>query len=488
VVLDGKPWPCAACTEDIELEKEINELEKEINELESRVAKIYIRRRALRTTMNENHDPLIHQFPPEIASQIFIQCSPPSACFDKFKKSSPKCSPLYLGAVCQKWRQLAWTTPDLWTSLLIGCRGKYNNDLPQLVNEWLERSASLPLTIMLKDRTEWLYAHDEVINILNKHSARWHDMHFDLSARHLHRLSGSSERNQLHRLVLCHPLHSGRYDHSIFGMKSKPSPTDLTLFTVGLLFVNIAWDNLTVALVHDIGVDECIELIRRAPHLETLTLQEIKISSTIFPIPNTRIIHPSLHSLELSKIGEETLVAGILDSLCLPSLEKWIHDRSPFPLDNMLSFVECSSSCLKVFRISIDWNDYHQVIQFLSHLSSIEFLELCTGRRPPSEELFSYLCASAESPLYLPHLQSLEFVSEFHFNWKYLLHIFALSRWQSLKVRVKINRRLRLDDMEDQTARPLLELVDKGIDLTIFDKRNIDVLQAYKQRLSPTYK
>ena len=485
IILNGKP--CVACTEDIELEKETNELEKEIsepekekNELESRIAKIHIRRRALRTAMNENHDPLIHQFPPEIASHIFIQYSPPGECFDR-----PRITPLYLGAVCQKWRQLAWATPDIWTSLHIRCRRKYKRELPQLIDEWLERSAGLPLTIKLIDHSGWVYEYDEVITILNKHSARWYDMHFDISAHHLHRLSGSSEGNRLHRLVLRHPFsRSGRNDFSTFGMKSKPSPTDLTLFTVGLLFVNIAWDNLTVALVHDISADECIELIRRAPHLTTLTLQDINISSSVFPFPNTRIIHPGLRSLELLGFGNEAVVAEILDSVCLPTLEEWIHNRSPFLLDSMISFAGCSSSSLKIFKISIDRIDYHQVTRLLSHLSSIEFLELSTGRLPPSEELFSLLCASAESSLYLPHLQSLEFVSEFYFNWEYLPQIFALSRWQSLRVRVRINRRLRLDGIEDQTVKLLLGLVDEGIDLTVVDDRYIDLVQVYKQWVS----
>jgi hypothetical protein len=65
-----------ACTEDIELEKEIKNSK-------SGLRRYIIRRRALRTVMNENHDPLIHKFPPEIASHIFIQYAPPSALFDK---------------------------------------------------------------------------------------------------------------------------------------------------------------------------------------------------------------------------------------------------------------------------------------------------------------------------------------------------------------------------------------------------------------------
>ena len=50
-VVDGKL--CAACAEDIESEQEINKIEKQIKELESRLKRVHIKRRALRTAMNE---------------------------------------------------------------------------------------------------------------------------------------------------------------------------------------------------------------------------------------------------------------------------------------------------------------------------------------------------------------------------------------------------------------------------------------------------
>ncbi|KIM36199.1 hypothetical protein M413DRAFT_318622 [Hebeloma cylindrosporum] len=63
IVLDGNP--CSPCAEDIVLEKQLEELDK-------LAEKIHNKRRALRTVMNENHDRLIHIFPPEIGSQIFF--------------------------------------------------------------------------------------------------------------------------------------------------------------------------------------------------------------------------------------------------------------------------------------------------------------------------------------------------------------------------------------------------------------------------------
>jgi hypothetical protein len=60
---------------------------------------------------------------------------------------------LYLGAVCQKWRQLAWATPTLWTSCLVGDRDVvgWSNHTEQLLVGWLERSGGLPLTIIFSN-------------------------------------------------------------------------------------------------------------------------------------------------------------------------------------------------------------------------------------------------------------------------------------------------------------------------------------------------
>ena len=53
----------ATYTEDIEFEKQVNELQIMIQKLQTR-------RRVLRTSMNENHNRLIHKSPPEVTSHI----------------------------------------------------------------------------------------------------------------------------------------------------------------------------------------------------------------------------------------------------------------------------------------------------------------------------------------------------------------------------------------------------------------------------------
>jgi hypothetical protein len=251
---------------------------------------------------------------------------------------------------------------------------------------------------------------------------------------------------------------------------------------VGLRHVDIIRNNLTVASADYIGVDECFELIRRAPLLENLSLCRIYASSLSFPIPDTRIVLPRLHSLELSRIADENVVAKILDSVCLPSLKQWIHDQPSLPLNNMISFIGCLSSHLRTFKITVDESDYHRVTEVLCPLSSLEFLELRSPTCRPSDELLPVLCASAQSPLFLPQLQSLEFACEFYSPWKFLHDIFTLSHWQTLRVKIDSRFNFLLRKMKDESMTILLELVEKGFDLIIvISHSQIDLLQKYKK-------
>ena len=98
--------PCRACEESAAIYHQIKQLEKEIDKLKEK-------RRALATTMNANHDPFIHKFPPEIGSHIFHLCLPSldSQISDLWWRQMAEWNvPLRLGAVCRKWRQLAWAT------------------------------------------------------------------------------------------------------------------------------------------------------------------------------------------------------------------------------------------------------------------------------------------------------------------------------------------------------------------------------------------
>ncbi|KIM45659.1 hypothetical protein M413DRAFT_442309 [Hebeloma cylindrosporum] len=475
--LDGLKNPCSACTEDIELEKELESLEIQVE-------KIRTRRRALRTVMNQNHDPFIHKFPPEIASLIFIQYAPPGSPFFDGSETS---TPLYLGAVCQKWRQLAWRTPQLWSWLVV----KFRPYTSQLLAEHLERSASLPLTIGLcPDAKEEIgdNVYLEAINILNKHSSRWRVLHCAIPAYHFHHLCGSPEGNILRRLVLRALTESNRdRDPSTipqFSMKCKPSPTHLTLAKHRLANVDITWNYLTAAEIEDISVDECFELMRRAPLLKVLRFIGIIWSSGIFPIPTTRIVLPHLKWLAIWKISDE-IVGEILDSICAPSLKHWnVHIQGRFPslISKMVSFINHSSFSLVAFQVSGNVDFYDRVHEVLDHLPSLKLLTLrfrFHRRQTLTDELLHRLCTSNDSSPFLPHPKILEFDPQFTFPWESLLQIFSSFTRRFLRVKINQEERPRI---LGETAEKLLELIDEGFNLTI-SREGVDILEERRRIL-----
>jgi hypothetical protein len=119
-----KSYPCpmkesASCDPCLELER----LECQIVDLQSLLSQNLDKRRQLRSRENHFHNNfvnrVIHQMPPEVVSEIFEHCMPQQRAnhdshFDsKFDFSVP----FVLGAVCRKWRHIAWSTSRLWCSI-----------------------------------------------------------------------------------------------------------------------------------------------------------------------------------------------------------------------------------------------------------------------------------------------------------------------------------------------------------------------------------
>ena len=469
--LDSKP--CSACAEDIELELAIKELEDKIE-------KMHTKRRALRTVMNENHDQLISKFLPEIASEIFIHYAPPTSCPDNRNQLTP----LYLGAVCQKWRQIAWKTPRLWSSLFV----RFTPYCCQLLTEHLERSANLPLSIALSPSKKIIdeEIYKEAINILNRYSSRWHILRNRLPAHHLHRLCGSLEGNMLYELIL-RPMeksteHDDAYDVAKFSMKCKPSPMRLMLAKCRLRNIDIAFNRLTRTSLEFFAIDECFELMRRAPLLETITLIGIIRSSGTFPAPAARIILPQLRRLATFYFPDERVVAETYDSICAPSLLHWEHRSSGYPpsLSSMISFSEHSSFSLKAFSVGICRDVYDQVHRILCRLSSLDLLKLHfqLPNQPPTDELLNRLCTSDESSPFLPRLRTLQFTHQLTFPWESLPRIFSSSTRQSLMV--KVDQQIDAH-IPNEVAEKLLGLVDAGFNLSILRDGKVDVLEEYQK-------
>ncbi|KAJ7191553.1 hypothetical protein GGX14DRAFT_600302 [Mycena pura] len=92
----------------------------------------------------------IFTLPNEIVAEIFLRFLP---VYLKRPPSSGILSPMMLGQICHRWREIAWSAPALWRAISVHCftpfsKGPRAGLLP-LLEGWMTRAASLPLSISL---------------------------------------------------------------------------------------------------------------------------------------------------------------------------------------------------------------------------------------------------------------------------------------------------------------------------------------------------
>ena len=480
--------PCSACIEREAIRKQIEQLEREI-------MKLKVKHHSLGSKMNEIHDPFIHKLPPEIGSHIFRFCLPT---FDlgRWRSAARFTRVLRLGAVCRKWRQLAWATPELWDTLYRtippSMKCSLVEGLPGLLHEWLSRSRTRPLTIFFRyfrrsqesndDSPSYDEFSDEstiitlepvadlVIEVINLHSGRWKKLHLDVSADIPERLCGSMQPNQLRVLEL--GIDGGTLPMPKFMMKSKPFPTQLALNNISPRSIDIGWSNITRAFLFGLNVNECLDVLQRAPAILDYCLAKCRDDATVKL--GTTILHQRLRSLDSSSTGTR-----FLEAINVPSLEEWTHS-GPLPMTAMVSLLKRSGCCLKILNlrnISAPPDDLSNLFQAMPSVERLRLhFRLPNGimddilarifNSPPGNSTIPSEDASHES--FLPYLQFMEcttFDGTEPFSWNRIPRFYRQGHRRSLTLKSAAKE----SHISDDTALQLLKLTDEGVDLQILD-------------------
>jgi len=501
--------PCEACRESAAIYHQIRQLEEEIAELKAK-------RRVLATTMNANHDPFIHKLPPEIGSHIFYLSMPSidSSIWDPWEPQIL----LKLGAVCRKWRQLAWATPNLWVALRLEIKPStplsLAESLPDLLREWLGRSGPLPLTVFF-DHTgyaeippdSWLDFHftraedirvetlktatDLVIEAIDLHWGRLENLHLNLVADVHKRISGSMKPNQITCLELA--LFGDRSLTQIFITESKCNPKYLTLTKFPPTSINIGWDNVTHATLSELYFEEYVEVLQRAHALEYCHMYGSAKDwndpwTTIDP--PTVILRPRLRSL-----NSDHSTKFLLDVINVPSLEEWTHDMGDEQHDcaSMISLLDRSNCFLKVLKL--DGGFPKDLCDLLQVTPSLESLCLTSWKFEDTaivDDLFIRMSRStplssvegAASGSFLPHLHFMDCgalsdaISPF--NWDLIPKLYYQGNRRSLSLKSRAHE----SHISDETALQLLQLVEEGVDLQICELwTGSDFLKIFRERM-----
>jgi hypothetical protein len=501
--------PCSPC-------KEREVIRKQIKQLEEEIGKLKVKHDALGSRMNEIHDPFIHKFPPEIGAHIFRLFLPTLDFKDNYIWPEPATFTrvLRLGAVCRKWRQLAWTTPDLWDALYVRIsppmKHSVAESLPGLLREWLSRSGIRPMTIFFHHSrfSEESEVHEDssdestaetlasvtglVIDVINLHSGQWQNLHLHVSADISERLCGSIQPSQLLYLEL--GIDGGTSPTPKFVMKSKPFPTQLTLTEFPPTTIDIGWDNITRAMLWDLTANECLEVLQRAPALKYCRAQLLDDAMDNL---GTNILQRRLRSLNSSCNGTQ-----FLEAINVPSLEEWTHNTrgNPLPVTAMVSLLKRSGCCLKILNlqnISAPPNDLSNLFQAMPSLERLELhcwsvLNANGVMDDILARIFNSPSVNSTIPLedarresFLPCLQFIECTTGHNtapFSWNHIPQLYRQGHRRSLTLKSTAKE----SHISDEIALELLKLTDEGVDLQILDATtgaHGDFLENFRKKI-----
>ncbi|PPQ74575.1 hypothetical protein CVT26_007826 [Gymnopilus dilepis] len=270
--------------------------------------------------LDGNRPSIIDRMPIELAIYIF------EAYLDEERK---KCSPLVLGAVCRPWRQLVWSTPMLWTTMNLDFqrRKPITANTVKLVEDWLDRSQSLPLNVWLtiastEDDSRYL----SLIDVINKHSSRWYSLGLVLPNDLLSRFNDDAgPASNLKRLCLGstvpHTLQGSRRGLSI--KTCAPVVAYLDAAFPGIWDVTL--ENLTQITGLYFQTDQILRILQLVPMLESIGFRETgnmtdSVSALEGRLPVT---HCVLRSLKIEFVAAKGHFGrDFFDNLTLPVLEE----------------------------------------------------------------------------------------------------------------------------------------------------------------------
>ncbi|KAJ7623945.1 hypothetical protein DFH06DRAFT_1340268 [Mycena polygramma] len=314
----------------------VSELQIQIVELEHALSQLRIEQSQAQERINSYKYPIL-TLPNEITSEIFMHFVP---AYPDFPQLVGLLSPTLLTQICQSWRDIALTTPKLWS--VISSFDKQHSpsgwELP-IFELWLQRSRCCPLSIRLGTDTTW--ANSISLDAVVPHRARWKYLKVILRAGDFRILDGPMPLLRHLDLML---------DSSLLpniSLHEMPALRTLILDASALQITSFPWTRLTSLTLSAAYPSECVPIL-----VQTVNLVYCRLG--VYPQrprsaqPRRDIPLPSLDSLILTDLGHQT--TDFLQNFVVPALRTLDVSTSfvaPNPLVSLAAFVSTSGCRLE---------------------------------------------------------------------------------------------------------------------------------------------
>ena len=428
------PTFCNRC--GIAIEEECDLLD-ELAELDALLERLRLKRYDLKRKINQFHSPIIRQLPPDIMSTIFEFCLPDFTDHYLTPYSGDDLSfPLSLGAICSYWREIAWSTPSLWSSLVVRVPSQRDSHIVTgIAREWLARSGQLPLSIRISSRS-YNKTVSALANIVNRYSTRWSDLDLYIPDHYFQRFHAPDNYAPI--------LKSIRFCCS-FRAKMKlnfhltcPRLERANLMCFPMDGSNIQWDNLTHLTLHSTSINDSFLILRSTTRL---VFCEVSGSCPGNGEPSIgKLVLTSLRSLQLliTSSAEDYLnniIAPHLEEFSLPNY----YNRAIMGI--ITSFFRRSACSLRSFSMIFSifppyFEGYMNLLQSMPSLNTLSIISITTIAEyyyntedyDPRNilQLVAKVLSSQSTSLqqgFLPNLKILEYTGELYLrpgNYDYL--------------------------------------------------------------------
>ena len=420
------PTFCNRCGDVFE-EGPGRDLREELAELDALLERLTLKRYDLKRKINRFHSPIVRQLPPDVMSVIFEFCLLDFTLHQVSPFSSYMLfTPLSLGAICSYWRDIAWSTPSLWSSLVVRDPSEYNTHIiTGIAQEWLARSGQLPLSIHILS-TFYNKAVIALVDIINQYSTRWSELDLDIPDSYFQYFHATDNHAPI--------LKSIRFQRSTTAREVNfqltcPRLERATLSYFPLEGTNIQWDNLTHLSLYSMSNMDCFLILRKTPRLVFCEISSFfshhRLEGQITPVLT------SLKSLHLS--NGSPAAENFLDNLVAPHLEEFNLPRYyTLRIEVVTSFLRRSACSLRsLSMIFTIFPQYFQVfmnlLQSMPSLTTLSIQSITTIKDTNSEEyhprnmlqLVAKVLSSQSTSLqqgFLPNLKILEYDGKLHLH------------------------------------------------------------------------
>ncbi|KAJ7474869.1 hypothetical protein FB451DRAFT_277293 [Mycena latifolia] len=350
----------------------------QIRTLQSSLLSLRHERTLLKTWLYSYTYPVL-TLPNEIVAHIFLHFLP---VYPRCPPMTGRLSPTTLGHICHEWRSLSLSIPALWRAISISLDGSINPE-PQLrlLESWLERSGSYPLSIRLQEndfsRFEVdLHEPNSMAQAIFSHWARWHHVQIDIPLWHC-RDFGKAHAPLLRSMAIQQRA-SEPSDWTAITFIEAPRLQKLALAMYADVFANIVpWAQLTTLRVASISGHELMYLLRR-----TVNLVHCKcgiLDATMDHRSPIQHLHLKTLVLSYSYWTTENASSVLFDALILPALrklqlpEEYLGEDPTGTLRALVSRSGCSLQALHITDTNLSSAVYRTAFPFVPSVSSGNF-------------------------------------------------------------------------------------------------------------------